>query len=833
MIPGGAFKNFRDSVASARAHAFQSSALARRQIPRGLRKPIMSMIGEKTAEKTPSHPASPTTQKITITVPTPPAPVLSDAQDMVDAFGDKVPEDGAASQSELGYAADAVTGALFSVLHFGDDSGIEDSSKNLRVLWARALLHEAGELDDPVAYELLPRLTRDVAKWDALKPLARFAEFVTSRTQFIDAAVDRFLEANAKAGGSAPQIVVLGAGFDTRAMRYAAKTLETGATFFELDLPQICAGKDLLWDRWAKVDGRSAYVKPTYVPYDLNDAGDPNKVAPLDALEAASFRRDRPTLFCSEAVLFYVDDLPKRRLFQDLLFSASIPESAVVLTDNLKPLLTSPFTHEARALLEASGLDLLKHSARWGGTVHYAFAARLGSSILDYLSADREDTTVSYLPVVSQGSRMLQLAPSFERAWYAVCFASQLERQPGDDQDELGYSPFSTRLFGEPMVIYRDASGEINACADACPHRSAPLSMGRVSPDGSLRCFYHGWEFGKDGVRTDAESYRADGSLKRNACKLKNFAVAEVDGIVYVWRGRLLEADPSLLPRKVPDATPTYATDTVLDYNVGFEYIVENNLDSVHLFALHDGSIPPLASLGMQRSNTEKLQMKPFSDDVGPGHIGKLKGAVKPNKLVRFDAPNIVRHGGVSGFHEEFHIVPIAPKRTRVLLRQHLPKGPILTTLTGVPGVPQALDTLVKNWNYHIGLEDYSVMQGQAHLIDDLGAPRIKYPGKGDDLIAKFYAWYGKAIENDGGLPYFARWTGDDYERQTVPAGTEPRDFTNVDDNPLQGTVGIKETFHAVHPVAAFPPANPELYLPKWNAQAALFRALGVEPPVR
>ena len=65
-----------------------------------------------------------------------------------------------------------------------------------------------------------------------------------------------------------------------------------------------------------------------------------------------------------------------------------------------------------------------------------------------------------------------------------------------DDFDELGYTPYATRLFGEPMVIYRDISGNINAVADACPHRSAPLSMGDMK-DGTLRCFYHGWGFGE------------------------------------------------------------------------------------------------------------------------------------------------------------------------------------------------------------------------------------------------------------------------------------------------------------------------------------------------
>ena len=59
------------------------------------------------------------------------------------------------------------------------------------------------------------------------------------------------------------------------------------------------------------------------------------------------------------------------------------------------------------------------------------------------------------------------------------------------------------------------------------------------------------------------------------------------------------------------------------------------------------------------------------------GHVGKTESK-STTKIVRFDAPNIVRHCGVSGFSEEFHIVPIAPHRTRVLLRQHFPKGPIL-----------------------------------------------------------------------------------------------------------------------------------------------------------
>ena len=115
---------------------------------------------------------------------------------------------------------------------------------------------------------------------------------------------------------------------------------------------------------------------------------------------------------------------------------------------------------------------------------------------------------------------------------------------------------------------------------------------------------------------------------------------------------------------------------------------------------------------------------------------------------MRYDAPNVVRHGGVSGFSEEFNIIPIGPHRTRVLLRQRFPKGPILSTLLKVPGSAALLQYLVRNWNYQIGLEDYCVMQGQAHNIDDLGSPNWRALGTGDDLIVKFWEWKRRASRN-------------------------------------------------------------------------------------
>ena len=64
---------------------------------------------------------------------------------------------------------------------------------------------------------------------------------------------------------------------------------------------------------------------------------------------------------------------------------------------------------------------------------------------------------------------------------------------------------------------------------------------------------------------------RSLSNVSKEALGALEALAAEVDGLVYVWRGNLLEADVTKLPRGVPDATPTYPVDTVLDYKVGFE----------------------------------------------------------------------------------------------------------------------------------------------------------------------------------------------------------------------------------------------------------------------
>ena len=256
--------------------------------------------------------------------------------------------------------------------------------------------------------------------------------------------------------------------------------------------------------------------------------------------------------------------------------------------------------------------------------------------------------------------------PGFNNTWYAVSFSQELSSD----------KPFATRLWGEPLVLYRDGNGEAVCVRDVCPHRSAPLSMGEMQ-DGKLRCFYHGWAFGSEGacvdvptvVRIGRDDGRDKSSLGKTFCAT-SYSVVEHDGMLWVWRGNMLAADARKLP---PVHESSFVVDTTLDHDCDWSALVARGLDAPHL-ALLDGSAIPSPT------------------PAGEG----------TSKTTAHDAPVIVRHsdifGGLLGtFSEEVHVVPIAPRRARVLLRQRFPKTPLLSTLLQLPGAIALFTLVVQN----------------------------------------------------------------------------------------------------------------------------------------
>ncbi len=180
--------------------------------------------------------------------------------------------------------------------------GLKRSRTAQYVACVRAVLNGQGVVDDPYAVGMLSRGMRAVAATLALPPLrsrtkSPFFASLASRIAFFDREVGSALDAGVK------QVVILGAGYDSRAWRFA----QSGVRFFEVDHPVTQEDKK----RRAPGGG------PTYVPADLAQG------SLVAALTSAGFDSHRPALFLLEGVTMYLNERGVYELLAELADQAA------------------------------------------------------------------------------------------------------------------------------------------------------------------------------------------------------------------------------------------------------------------------------------------------------------------------------------------------------------------------------------------------------------------------------------------------------------------------------------------------------------------------------
>jgi nitrite reductase/ring-hydroxylating ferredoxin subunit len=131
---------------------------------------------------------------------------------------------------------------------------------------------------------------------------------------------------------------------------------------------------------------------------------------------------------------------------------------------------------------------------------------------------------------------------SFPVGWYAVALSEGLE---------AGTSA-GTRLFGEEIVVWRDANGVPHVWEDRCPHRGMRLSFGFVRGD-RIACLYHGWQYDAAGQCRYIPAH-PDLKVPETICVTK-YACSERVGMVWVHSELAVETPTDLSPDH-PHVTP-------------------------------------------------------------------------------------------------------------------------------------------------------------------------------------------------------------------------------------------------------------------------------------
>lgn len=254
------------------------------------------------------------------------------------------------------------------ILHFFDSCVTRDTCLNLAVLWWKAI---AG---DKVAYDLLPSFTRNVVGWPLRFLYPRLHhQNVLLRTRYLDKMLKEEIDAATRNsnGDDKIAIVCLGAGFDTRSIRFMNGVgddsmvrysgIKDQIDYYELDLPDVIDQKLGLLERYQR--RRKGAVLPTLLKADLNDLD-----MVRSALHGPIFSEDsvdklvryKRIIIIVEAVLMYLDKEKVSPLLKSVIDSSKKHSGSVsfVFSDRF------PGIYEKVDKVNADSDDILESNMR-------------------------------------------------------------------------------------------------------------------------------------------------------------------------------------------------------------------------------------------------------------------------------------------------------------------------------------------------------------------------------------------------------------------------------------------------------------------------------------
>ncbi|MRW89793.1 Rieske 2Fe-2S domain-containing protein [Duganella sp. FT80W] len=156
------------------------------------------------------------------------------------------------------------------------------------------------------------------------------------------------------------------------------------------------------------------------------------------------------------------------------------------------------------------------------------------------------------------------------------------------DNEVGGEALFQRTLLDESVLLFRDDDGVIQAISNRCPHRFAPLHLGKRVANG-VQCAYHGLQF--NGGGKCIHNPHGDGKVPA-AATVKSYPVIEKFSAIWIWMGDEDKADVALLPDfSCMDPEVFYVGKRYLHARANYVLETDNIMDLSHIQYLHPSTL--------------------------------------------------------------------------------------------------------------------------------------------------------------------------------------------------------------------------------------------------
>ncbi len=186
-----------------------------------------------------------------------------------------------------------------------------------------------------------------------------------------------------------------------------------------------------------------------------------------------------------------------------------------------------------------------------------------------------------------------ELSHIFSKDWFCVGRASALSN-PGDY--------VTLELAKQPIIVLRDAEGELKAMSNVCLHRMSTLLEGRGNTR-SIVCPYHAWTYNLDGSLRGAPAMTLNDGFCKDSYQLPKVRCEEWLGWVFVTLNPDapdIASQLSSVEKLIGDFGMETYTETFFEthlWETNWKVLAENFMESYHLPVCHAGTIGGLSKL--------------------------------------------------------------------------------------------------------------------------------------------------------------------------------------------------------------------------------------------
>ncbi|TPX64902.1 hypothetical protein SpCBS45565_g05563 [Spizellomyces sp. 'palustris'] len=402
-------------------------------------------------------------------------------------------------------------------------------------------------------------------------------------------------------------------------------------------------------------------------------------------------------------------------------------------------------------------------------------------SLLAYIMGSGNDNHDLSVAGTAAEREFFENSTDVRKYWYPLIPSAELDAT----------KPVGLHLLDDPLVIYKSSpSGEAVIIQDKCPHRAAPLSLGRIA-DGQIECKYHGWQFDSTGACSRIPSY-PPAAKPPLAARVRQYSTREVDGWIWVWPGAPVDS----LDRDRPGLYMAYGREQefvpwsgyvdldidqqsifelFLSYHIcltpavdhvfyGSSLLVENFLDPGHLPFVHNTTISkrsnatPIHISGIHFSpgSIKGRQVTPWRPDLTEVELefrAPCTVALKFKRQKQQEMQDDNDDPPPLPFDQTFYAIPTQKGKCRFIYFQRMPflPSPTCTFFKLFPPLRWLISWYLHRFNQRVLYEDYALLKGvQRNLAKGAKALDSTTVVAADGLVVKYRAWWRRAFGSRG-----------------------------------------------------------------------------------